>query len=132
VDLDYLDYLAELTAPSQPPPLVAAMLCGDECDVTTVVPGHELTAEALALRAVIILKDRGQRQQLDGADGADGPAANLLAPRSGDDHHRAGTSQTTSALTRPDPPANLDRRLRTPASPTRSTSPRWSQPDIHI
>jgi hypothetical protein len=62
VDLEDLDYLADLTAPSQPPPLVTAMRCGDECDVTAVVPGHELTAEGTAVRDGI-LRDRGQCQQ---------------------------------------------------------------------
>ena len=51
VDLDYLDCLTELTVPSQPPPLVAAVHGGDERDVTAVVSGHQLTDEATALQA---------------------------------------------------------------------------------
>jgi hypothetical protein len=46
VDPHYLDCLARLTVPSQPPPLVTAVQCGDERDVTAVVSGQELTAEA--------------------------------------------------------------------------------------
>ena len=50
VDLDYFHYLRELTAPSQPPPLVTAVRRGDECDVTAVVSGPELTTEATDVR----------------------------------------------------------------------------------
>jgi hypothetical protein len=79
VDLDYFDHLRELTAPSQPPPLVTALRRGDECDVTAVVSGYELAAEGTFVRYGI-LRDRGQRQQLGGADGEHGAAASLLVP----------------------------------------------------
>jgi hypothetical protein len=81
VDLDY--------APSQPPPLVTALRRGDECDVTAVVSGYELTAEGTFVRYGI-LRDRGQRQQLGGADGQHGAAASLLVPpRPGGTRHAA-------------------------------------------
>jgi hypothetical protein len=88
VDLDYFDYVRKLTAPSQPPPLVTALRCGDECDVTAVVSGHELAAEGTSVRYGI-LGNRGQPQQLGGADGEHGAAASLLVPRPGDTRHIA-------------------------------------------
>jgi hypothetical protein len=89
VDLDYFDHLRELTAPSQPPPLVTALRRGDECDVTAVVSGYELAAEGTFVRYGI-LRDRGQRQQLGGADGEHGAAASLLVPpRPGGTRHAA-------------------------------------------
>jgi hypothetical protein len=88
VDLDYFDYVRKLTAPSQPPPLVTALRCGDECDVTAVVSGQELAAEGTSVRYGI-LGDRGQPQQLGGADGEHGAAASLLVPRPGGTRHIA-------------------------------------------
>ena len=86
VDLDYFDDFGELTAPSQPPPLVPAVRCGDQCGVTAVVSGHELTAEGPSIRDGP-LRNRGQRRQLGGADGDHGPAASLLVPRPSDARH---------------------------------------------
>src|SRR3954451_20989853 len=85
-----LDYLAELPVPSQPPPLVTAMRCGDERDVTAVVPRDKLTTDA-TLFCVEILGDGGQPQQFGGADGGHGSAANLLRPRPGEARHLAVT-----------------------------------------
>jgi hypothetical protein len=49
------DHFAELTAPPQPPPVVAAVRCGEESDVSAVVSGHQLTPEVPDLRSLVML-----------------------------------------------------------------------------
>jgi hypothetical protein len=82
-----LDDLVGLSLPAQPPPLVAVPRRGSECDVATIMPGHQLTTEPAALQSAIQCRRRQDRQS-DAIDGGNGPAANV-GPRGWDIGHRA-------------------------------------------
>jgi hypothetical protein len=90
IDLDHLDRLVEVTVPTHPPPLVTAVHRGDERDVTALVSGRQLAAEATVLRADILgARDRGQ--QLVGVHRGQGRAAGLSASLRGGARHSAIT-----------------------------------------
>lgn len=72
-----------LSAPATPAePAAAAEPPRDERDVPAVVSGQELTLETAAFQAGIP-GHPGHHQQLGGADGGHGPAANPPGPLAG-------------------------------------------------
>jgi hypothetical protein len=118
-----LNHFAELSVPSQPPPLVTAMHGGNQGHVTAVMSGSELTSDTISFGADVLFERQHCRQHR-GADTDGGRAAGGLSA-AGPDHLRSHPPpwELTGLLNRP------DRRSagQTPMTATRDRSVRPTQ-----
>lgn len=79
-----LDHLFEPPIPAQPPPLVASASGGRQRDMSAIMSGRQLTAEAAPLQAHICYQRQGR--ETCGIDGRNGPAAAVDSNRRSTSH----------------------------------------------